>query len=91
MITTNLNLWIVASYKKMRTRQPGRIRRRQYFADDSWIERGVVFSPACGVYMPERFLDVAEEIYNLEVRPTDIWIVTYPKCGTTVTQVPLLS
>lgn len=24
-----------------------------------------------------------EEIYNLEIRPDDVWIVTYPKCGKT--------
>ena len=65
----------------------GRICRSELFADDSWIEREVVYSPDCGVYMPERFLDIAEEIYNFEVRPTDVWIVTYPKCGTTVVQV----
>ena len=41
--------------------------------------------------MPERFLDIAEEIYNFEVRPTDIWIVTFPKSGTTVIQVRILT
>ena len=51
----------------------------------------MVVSPESGVYMPERFLEIAEEVYNLEVRPTDIWVVTFPKCGTTVIQVPLLS
>ena len=65
----------------------GQFCRSEFFADESWIEREVVYSPESGVYMPERFLEVAEEIYNLEVRPTDVWIVTYPKCGTTVMQV----
>ena len=65
--------------------------RAEYFADESWIEREVVLSPESGVYMPERFLDIAEEIYNFEVRPTDIWVVTFPKCGTTVIQVTIPS
>ena len=33
-----------------------------------------------------RFLDHYELVYNMEVREDDIWIVTYPKCGTTWTQ-----
>jgi len=37
--------------------------------------------------MPKGFEEVAERIYNMEIRPDDIWIVTYPKCGTTWTQV----
>ena len=39
------------------------------------------------VWMKKGFEQRAEEIYNLEVRPDDIWIITYPKCGTTLAQV----
>ena len=40
-----------------------------------------------GLLMPADFARVAEQIYNLEVREDDIWVVTFPKCGTTWTQV----
>jgi len=40
-----------------------------------------------GLLLPKVFSEkYAERIYNMEVYDDDIWIVTYPKCGTTWTQ-----
>jgi len=38
------------------------------------------------IWFPKRFATIAEEIYNFEVKSDDIWLVTYPKCGTTWSQ-----
>ena len=39
------------------------------------------------VWLPSNYEKYEGDILNFEVRPDDIWIVTYPKCGTTWTQV----
>jgi len=38
------------------------------------------------VLMPRTFIPIADRLYNFELRPSDIWIVTYPKVGTTWSQ-----
>ncbi|EZA54169.1 Sulfotransferase 1C4 [Ooceraea biroi] len=37
-------------------------------------------------FMPYKYAEKGEKIYNFETRPDDTWIVTYPRSGTTVTQ-----
>lgn len=35
--------------------------------------------------LPSAYVDYAQKIRNLEVKPDDIWVITFPKCGTTWT------
>ncbi len=56
------------------------------FPLENSVEVDMVKSIPGDVYMPSKYAEVAEKIYNFPLRPDDVWIVTYPKCGTTWTQ-----
>ena len=64
-------------------------RQKVYTSPSSLRLDGLVSDPL-GVYVPHSMEKVAEKAYNFKVRPDDIWIVTYPKCGTTWTQVDIM-
>ena len=63
-------------------------KKLKVFHDEDSNELDMVKSVPGGMSMPSDFAngEWAERIYNFELRPDDIWIVSYPKCGTTWTQ-----
>ena len=48
--------------------------------------RDPIISVPYNILMPKYYEAISDQILDFEVRPDDIWIITYPKCGTTWTQ-----
>jgi hypothetical protein len=61
-------------------------KRRELFAEGSSQHNGLISEPM-GVCLGQNMTRIAESIYNFKLRPDDVWVLTYPKCGTTWTQV----
>ena len=45
-----------------------------------------VMSEPFQLFLPKNMLDIHHQIYNFELRSDDIWILSYPKCGSNWTQ-----
>lgn len=64
-----------------------RARVEACFSAETSMVRDLVRYSSGGVLLPRQFaLDLEHRIRELELREEDIWIVTYPKCGTHWTQ-----
>ena len=60
-----------------------RQRKLRVFHEADSAEVDMVRSIPSGIRLNKEILNWAEKIYKLALRPDDVFVVTYPKCGTT--------
>ncbi|KAF0299710.1 Sulfotransferase 1C4 [Amphibalanus amphitrite] len=39
-----------------------------------------------GICLPSTYRDIADKVYHLPLRPSDVWVISFPKTGSTWTQ-----
>ena len=59
---------------------------KSWYTTENSVYKVLVKSQPMNVYLPRPYDLMAERIWNFNLKSDDIFIVTYPKCGTTLTQ-----
>merc|ERR1711983_458652 len=58
----------------------------QFKTHQKSFQSGFVKVMPCGQIFPRGYMNVEKDISSFDVREDDIWISSFPKCGTTWTQ-----
>ncbi|XP_070498419.1 luciferin sulfotransferase-like [Chironomus tepperi] len=63
------------------------LKKVETFCIEDLVKMSLKDDPSKFCIMPQKFVDQdRERIKNMEIFEDDVWVVTYPKCGTTWTQ-----
>lgn len=52
-----------------------------YMRNHMFQEMVMNIYPDYAASMPVSYKEIENEVLNLEIRPDDVWLITFPKCG----------
>jgi hypothetical protein len=75
-----------APYECVEIDEAEKAERRELYTHPATVMVDVVRTKPFGCILGKKFATMADKIYNFEVRPDDVWMISYPKAGSTWTQ-----